>query len=307
MSRPRNLALVSHPVLMDTPPHPHHARDGQATLKTFQAIFRLNDKSHFVFNVQGAVQESVLRSLLRKGDIVILNTRLGMSDHREDALHKRVPLQHTWLEERIFLGWSKFFTYVSRKRVEMTDLGAESLANGHKKRRGQSFSTAKHAGYTDEGKHRTAGYIVWTRELWEDGPACLSLFGMSGETTLGLAAAIEERCPKELEFDFEDDYFLFVEMAASKDELVPDDVADWTSFWNSWELRVHRRGRSSPTVYPPSTPAPATPAPGAPRTSGAAAGSRWQSKGSTLFWLPEFCRQALTSPALMPGKLIGNE
>src|SRR5207249_3645483 len=38
----------------------------------------------------------------------------------------------------------------------------------------------------------TAGYIIYTKELWPDGPGCLSLFGMSGPITFGFAAAVRE-------------------------------------------------------------------------------------------------------------------
>jgi hypothetical protein len=138
--------------------------------------------------------ESAVRKLMGLQDRVLTTTRLALSP--EDS-RKPVPRGDNWLEHQVLMGWKRYFKLLTRKHVVLTDEGAAVLGKGYENRAQTEFEIDDDAIYKAFGdggseridwknkrdarnRRRTAGYIVYLKELWQDGPDCLSMFGMSG-------------------------------------------------------------------------------------------------------------------------------
>jgi hypothetical protein len=91
------------------------------------------------------------------------------------------------------------------------------------------------------------GFIIFTRELWDGGPAGLSVFGMSGSLTYGFSHLIEHRFPGVLALD--DSEFVYCEISSDR-SLIPSTEPSDAAFTRDWTVTVHRQGRDA-TVYGP--------------------------------------------------------
>ena len=97
--------------------------------------------------------------------------------------------------------------------------------------------------------------MLHLRELWQNGPSSLVVFGMSGPITLGFAAALGEMWPQMFPngFDLIESEFIFAEITAATDiPLIPYQTPGHPTYWRQWQFSWHRRGRKAdwPSVCP---------------------------------------------------------
>jgi hypothetical protein len=185
--------------------------------------------------------EASVKARLRAGDLVLTSTRLGMND-LDDRAKTPVFLGNNWLENRILDGWRRYIQWCSRKRIRLTEEGAQTLDPTGRHLTNLKFADTDDASFgSRRGKERhTAGYIVRTKELWPDGPACISVFGVSGTVTFGFASALHDRWP--LDLTSLGDSELVVTDISCKGDLVPAAAQGFPDFWKHWTLQIHRRG-----------------------------------------------------------------
>jgi hypothetical protein len=205
--------------------------------------------------------ESAVRKLMGLQDRVLTTTRLALSP--EDS-RKPVPRGDNWLEHQVLMGWKRYFKLLTRKHVVLTDEGAAVLGKGYENRAQTEFEIDDDAIYKAFGdggseridwknkrdarnRRRTAGYIVYLKELWQDGPDCLSMFGMSGPITYGFAWAVYSSCAAELAFTHSE--LVFVEITSTKPWIVSPILEGQPGYWKKWSLDWHRLGRAAPKTY----------------------------------------------------------
>jgi hypothetical protein len=245
-------------------------RDGWAMTLLTRLVARSTDSLESVFNVANAkdLNEQPVRWHMCRGDLILNTTRLAMNDHDErhvielrsglEEIHgkpqKRVPRGDNWLEEQILKGWRRYLRHCCRKCVALTKEGALALKPGSARKDVVTFRDNDDASVIRPhgGRRRTAGYIIYTKELWDQGPGCLSLFGMSGPVTFGLASAIHGLCPEKLvrggvaggDLVFEDSELILIEISRSGRggaNLTPSCDQGFPDFWKTWTLDWHRR------------------------------------------------------------------
>jgi hypothetical protein len=186
--------------------------------------------------------ETSVKRRLGMSDLVLTSTRLGMND-LDDRVKTPVLLCNNWLEKLILDGWGRYIERCSRKRVSLTAEGARALDSGRRGRLANlEFADTDDASFgSRRGKERrTAGYIICLKQLWTDGPGCLSVFGMSGTVALGFAAILSERWSSELA-NMTDSELVVGELVC-QGELVPAAAQGFPDFWKRWTLQIHRRG-----------------------------------------------------------------
>lgn len=270
------------------PPKINMDRDAWALHHLTHLVWRPGDHEEALFNVEGThhLEEKPIRQLVGSKAIFLTATRLPLNDRDDDA-RKVVDRSYTWLEERIFDGARRFLTWSSRKHVLLTREGAAVLAPERRdsERGDRAFvrfqvtddeALYKQCGKWDDERswptrpdqiewclrqsvlrgRTTAGYIIYTKELWEDGPACLSVFGMSGPTTFGFASALREMVgPNILErLDLTESELIFVEIRPLADDyLVPPKTDGHPTYWRHWHFEWHRHGQivDLPSQCPP--------------------------------------------------------
>jgi hypothetical protein len=197
------------------------------------------------FNTQAPdLAERSVKARLRTGDLVLTSTRFGVDD-LEDHVKTPVLLGNNWLEKRIFDGWRRYIERCSRKRVQLTEEGMQALDPGSRHLANLEFADTDDASFgTRRGKDRhTAGYIIFLQELWPYGPACLSVFGISGTVTLGFASVLSERWSSEL-IKLTQSELVIVEIISQRD-LVPAAAQGFPDFWKNWTLQIHRHGMAN--------------------------------------------------------------
>jgi hypothetical protein len=236
-----------------------------------------DDREEGLFNVSGAtgLDEKSVNDLMRSGDLILTTTRLPLNDDDKDKrTKKRVDASGTWLESKIFEGSRKFLQWCNRRCVFLTEDGAAALAPGYADRARIEFQPGagealyKKLGVLELDRNppthdATAGYIIYTKELWSGGPSCLSLFGMSGPITFGFASAVREifESDKLERLAFEESELIFVEITLRTDvplaerprSLIPEDVEGHPTYWRKWHLQWNRHGKLAdiPACTPP--------------------------------------------------------
>jgi len=238
-------------------------RDAWALHHLTRLVSSPGDREEGLFNVLGAknLDEKSVKDLMRSGDLILTTTRLPLNDDdKEKRTKKRVDASGTWLERKIFEGARKFLQWCNRRSVVLTEEGAAALAPAYADRARIEFQPgAGEALYKKLGVQldrnpphaATAGYIIYTKELWPDGPGCLSLFGMSGPITFGFASAVREIFESDnlKRLALEESELIFVEITLRTDtppaerprSLIPEDVEGHPTYWRKWHLQWNRR------------------------------------------------------------------
>jgi hypothetical protein len=185
--------------------------------------------------------ETSVKSRLGSGDLVLTSTRFGMNDI-DDQVKTPVFLGNNWLEGQILEGWRIYVRRCSRKQVELTEQGMRVLDDTCRQLGKLEFSDTDDASFGSRRakERRTAGYIIYTKELWKGGPGCLSVFGMSGTVTLGFTSIVCERWSSDL-LSMSNSEVVVAEIVCHGD-LVPAAVQGFPDFWKRWTLKIHRGG-----------------------------------------------------------------
>ena len=109
------------------PPKINQDRDGWAIHVLTEVLRPRFDIVIPGFNTEAAdLAETSVKSRLGSGDLVLTSTRLGMHDS-DDKVKTPVALGNNWLEGQILKSWSIYLRRCSRKRVELTERGAQSM------------------------------------------------------------------------------------------------------------------------------------------------------------------------------------
>jgi hypothetical protein len=264
----------------------HQDRDVCASSHLTSALRQPGDWVEPLFNTDGPdLREDHARRLMRKGDVVIVSTRIPKNDVRPPGDERRfysrklVLRGDNWLEDRILAEAQRFIAWCNRRYVLLTEEAAAVLAAGQEDRAQINFKVSDDARYAcvatpyallPSPRHprdvqwrscskrapATAGYMLHLRELWPEGPSCLVVFGMSGPITLGFAAALGEMWPQIFPsgFDLIESEFIFAEITAAADiPLIPYQTLGHPMYWRRWQFAWHRRGQKAdwPAVCPP--------------------------------------------------------
>jgi hypothetical protein len=178
----------------------HWLRDGDAgayyicklAASGYQFSLELN------FPIEGGDRDSkadrgaLATDRLKCGDVLLLNTRPPLSPDRNQLL---APIQRStsWVEERIMNFLAQVFTICSRDEIVLSRSLAAKLPPDAKRAK-LRFKRRPDAWYThiaamqEDYKHvrmsRTAGFLIYGREIWENGPDLLCSFAMSGPLNL---------------------------------------------------------------------------------------------------------------------------
>jgi len=201
-------------------------------------------------------QEQRARNRFTRHDLLIRTTRIGMDDWnpRHARQRRKVEMSGNFIERCFVSDWRKYFSHLSRTEIELTPEAASILPSERSTHfRLTDGDDAAYGFMASDGvvrKKRGApitspAFIIYCHELWGDGPAGLSVFGMSGSITYGFAHLIEHRFPTELLLNNSE--FVFCEISSIK-PLIPANEQSDTSFTDEWSVSIHRRGRSC-TVY----------------------------------------------------------
>lgn len=139
---------------------------------------------------------------LKKGDVILVNNRPPLTP---DMNHLLAPIVRSgsWVEDRIMDAVGRCFAVCSRDEVVLTDELAAMLPPRFAKRAKLKFKTRAEAEYTcrasqggvyeEIASRRTAGYLIYAREIWPNGPDLLCSFAMSGPMNLAWAFLITTR------------------------------------------------------------------------------------------------------------------
>ena len=224
---------------------------GQRFLSS-DAIF--NDPS----NLSLCDQEVIARSRFTRQDLLIRTTRFGMDDwHPRHARQRRkVEMSENYIERCFVADWRRYFHHLSRTEFEFTPEAAEMLPPGAQTHFHLTDGDDAAYGYlASDGVVRkkrggivsSPGFVIFTRELWDGGPAGLSVFGMSGSLTYGFSHLIEHRFPAVLTLN--ESEFVYCEISSDK-SLIPSTEPSDAAFTRNWTVTVHRQGCDA-TVYGP--------------------------------------------------------
>ena len=193
--------------------------------------------------------ERSVRSRLRTGDMVLTSTRLGIDDAADKVKTPVLP-GCNWLEGTIVELWHRYIGHCSRKRVELTEEGAQALPEGQRDRLARlEFSDTDDALIGDPRlkTRRTVAFIIHGESLWKDGPRCLSIFGMSGAVTFGFASVLADRWSTELR-QLTSTEIVVAEIIRTGSSLVPASVRGFPDYWRYWDLVIYRSGTE--TILP---------------------------------------------------------
>jgi hypothetical protein len=274
----------------DRPLKVHHDRDAWVLGRLTCAVRRPGDRVDALFNVPGPdLNERSVRNFMRHGDLVLVTTRLPANERcpegDDEKWYARKPVisGNNWLGTKILECSRDFVGWCNRKYVLLTPVGASCLAPEFRNRASAHFHSNDDATYeqvsidvsgsngqlvhpkhiawhrwkANESGVSTAGYILHLKQLWPDGPGCLMMFGMSGETTYGFVSAVTEiwgQLPSGIEFD--DSEMIFVEISSGAgDKLIPAQPPGHPTYWREWRFAWNRGGRL--TDWPATVPAPA--------------------------------------------------
>lgn len=238
---PRTVALFSQPVDMGTEePEPHQLRDVAALDDVYERIRRPDDHVVRMINVNHQPRGmDNIRQRLGPGDIVVQTCRVRKNDEES---RKRLPFSGTEFEAVLNKAHDLWIAWSSRRRITLTAAGASVLAPGHEKLADLSFSQWPSADYLRLGRKRTAGYVVFTRNLWPGGPDYLNVFGPSGPTTQGLAAAIRDRCGEQMNFASSELIVIEIWTRSAALPIVPKPTTSFLDYSNDWVMAWHRKG-----------------------------------------------------------------
>jgi hypothetical protein len=130
---------------------------------------------------------------LKKGDVLLVNNRPPLT-RNETHLLADIVLSESWVEDRIMGILRNTFSVCSRDEVVLTDGVASMLQPDFEKRAKVRFKKRPEAEYSHKAtvggeyeeihSHRTAGYLIYAREIWPNGPDLLCSFAMSGPMNL---------------------------------------------------------------------------------------------------------------------------
>jgi len=240
-------------------------RGPMAVLLTRRSFGRRFLRSDAIFNDPSRLtlseQEATARARFARNDLMIRTTRFGMDDwHPRHARQRRkVEMSGNYIEECFVNDWRRYFSHLSRTEIELTREAAEVLPAGAQTHfyltdgDDAAYGTLASDGIVRKrrgGMVTSPGFMIYTRELWNDGPAGLSIFGMSGSVTYGFCHLIEHRFPAELAF--EDSEFVYCELSADR-LLIPGNEPPDAAFTRNWTVTIHRRDCDA-VVYGPEPP-----------------------------------------------------
>ena len=232
---------------------PHHMRDYHAIVDVHESIRKRDDRIVRIINVnhEDDLMRAKIQRTLKAGDVIIQACRIWIWKDRKGKKMSRIS--GTWLEDVLIKAHERWFEECSRKRVTLKAEGARVLMGPDAvKLASRSFTLWSAASYFRRGIKRTAGYIVFTKELWPGGPDSINVFGLSGPVTLGLAAAIRDRCRDEMVFN--DSELIFIEIVPrSNKPIVPTPTPAWLAYWEEWLLTWHRSRYKEPKTFRPGT------------------------------------------------------
>lgn len=207
-------------------------------------------------------QEAVARRRFARQDLLIRTTRFGMDDWdpRHARQRRKVEMSNNYIEGCFVRDWRRYFLHLSRTEIELTPEAAKMLPHDIQTHFHLTDGDDAAYGYlASDGVVRkkrgeiisSPGFIIFTRELWDGGPAGLSVFGMSGSLTYGFAHLIEHRFPAVLTLNKSE--FAYCQISSDR-PLIPSTEQSDAAFTRDWTVTVHRRGRT--TVYGPDSPLP---------------------------------------------------
>lgn len=134
-------------------------------------------------------------SFVKRGDKLVMNTRLPMNDEDEGP-RKQIKRAYTDLEDLIFEVAKPFILYSSRTQMKLGEQMYPYLRSGYEDRREMKFlQNAVYGPYCElnakngkgwhepEGARRTPLFLLVLDEAWKDGPGLICAFGMDGCAT----------------------------------------------------------------------------------------------------------------------------
>ena len=177
----------------------HRVRDGAAFQELATIAFNTGySYGDLLFNIPGNKSlkdsERDWEGLLRPNDLLIMPTRPPLDDPR-DRTRSRLFRSGSWLEKTVMHELeTRCFGKCSRKRVTLARPLQEQLPPQYEGLGEIDFFQYEWPAYqtllgdrknprrSSEGP--TAGYLVFLKSIWKDGPDLLAAFGMSGTATL---------------------------------------------------------------------------------------------------------------------------
>jgi hypothetical protein len=134
-------------------------------------------------------------SFIKAGDKIVQTTRAPIHDLNEGT-KRQIERNFTDLEERLFLAWSAYVTYLARTRVTLARAFLDKLKPGFESRADMKFrqrgcgAPYHHVKASDGSRWqpgpdgRTAVFLLNLEEAWVGGPGYVCAFGMDGTATL---------------------------------------------------------------------------------------------------------------------------
>jgi hypothetical protein len=133
-------------------------------------------------------------SFIKPGDKILQTTRAPIHDLHE-AAKRQIERNFTDLEERLFLAWAAYVTYLARTRVTLKESFHAKLKPGFESRADMKFrqrgcGAPYHQVHADGSRWqpgpaaRTAVFLLNLEEAWVGGPGYVCAFGMDGTATL---------------------------------------------------------------------------------------------------------------------------
>lgn len=235
----------------------HWLRDGDAgayyvsklASAGYQFALKLNLRTDDGDTESKADRAAAATERLKKGDVLLLNTRPPFTKD-ENQLLSPIERSDSWVENRIMEFLAKIFTTCSRDEVVLSRELAAQLPKALEKRAKVKFKTRSGAWYTHKAtvdgeyteirSYRTAGYLIYGREIWPNGPDLLCSFAMSGPMNLIWAYLVASKfgdhltspgCERFLMADFGPP------ISAGRPQLPPESP-DTLDFANRWIVEV---------------------------------------------------------------------
>lgn len=197
---------------------------------------------------------------LKKDDILLVNTRPPLTN---DTNHLLAPIRRSdsWVEDRIIDVLKEIFTTCSRDEVVLSIGLAGMLQERYEKRAKLKFMTRPEVYYTqrasingeyeDVRAHRTAGYLIYAREIWPNGPDLLCSFAMSGPMNLVWSYLLATRFASYILPSGKERFFMadiIPPIAQNGDSEVFPDWPETMGFTDCWKVET-TLDRSAPRLW----------------------------------------------------------
>ncbi|HZT33941.1 MAG TPA: hypothetical protein VFA33_28885 [Bryobacteraceae bacterium] len=197
-----------------------------------------------------AARAAAAQERLRKGDVLLLTTRPPLTPEGTHLLAP-IPRSNSYVEDCVLAAVRRFLDVCSREEVALSEAMAANLPKGFEDRARLKFQMRAPAFFTHKARRgepygdrlrtrRSVGFLLFAREIWENGPDLLCPFGMSGPMNLVWAYLLTVKHPEWLAVP-EGDRLVMADIVAAahdKGQAVFPEAPDTLAFADRWRVEL---------------------------------------------------------------------